>query len=49
MQRTLEGLQTQITAIYTHVSSHGQKQKGGLERQAQAVEQYCLQQGYQDI
>ena len=49
VQGTPEGLQTQTTAIYTRVSSHEQKQKGDLERQVQAVEQYCLQQGYQDI
>ena len=49
VQGAPEGLQTQTTAIYTRVSSHEQKQKGDLERQVQAVEQYCLQQGYQDI
>ena len=49
IQVTPRGWQTQTTAIYTRVSSHEQKQKGDLERQIQAVEQYCLQQGYQDI
>ena len=49
IQGTPGGLQTQTTAIYTRVSSHEQKQKGDLERQIQTVEQYCLQQGYQDI
>ena len=49
VQGTPGGLQTQTTAIYTRVSSHEQKQKGDLECQVQAVEQYCLQQGYQDI
>ena len=49
LQGTLEGSQAQTTAIYSRVSSHEQKQKGDLERQAQAAEEYCSQHGYQDI
>ena len=41
--------QAQTTAIYSRVSSHEQKQKGDLEHQVQATEEYCLQQEYQDV
>jgi len=37
------------TAIYCRVSSHDQKKKGDLERQAGRVSSYCVQKSYQVV
>ena len=52
IERILQGKiqeKTKTVAIYGRVSSHDQKKKGDLDRQVQAMKEYCKEKGHAEL